>query len=331
MDKKDYYQILGVEKNSSMEDIKKAYRNLAKQYHPDKNPNNKEAEEKFKEISEANEVLSNTEKKSNYDKFGNNSKRNYSDNDPFGDLFRRKQTPVGEHVRLFVNLTLEEIFTGVKKTYKYNRNVSCDDCNGFGGSGVKTCGGCDGSGNIITQINTVFGSFRQQSICSTCNGSGSSYETVCKTCVGNGVKSQEETIDVEIPWSVINGMVSVLVGKGHSIKGGVSGDLHISLFEVKHNLFTRNNNDEIGYNLNLSYAQLVLGDKVDIPTIDGGKIRITIPPYSQIDSNLRIQGKGLKIYQRENRGDMIIVLNIKIPKIISEAEKKVLEQLKEIG
>lgn len=331
MSKKDYYEVLGVAKNASADEIKKAYRNLAKEYHPDKNPDNKEAEEKFKEVSEAYEILSDSNKKAKYDQYGHGSNGGSYGN-PFADFFRRRQKAerVGENMSLMIKLTLEEIYNGTKKTYKYNRNVSCDDCDGHGGTGMHECDACGGTGMSTIVINTPVGYIHQQTICSSCEGAGSTYDTVCQTCSGSGTKVQEETIDVDIPHGVFNGMTFIMGGKGHAIKGGRSGDLHINVMELKHEIFTRNN-DDLKMNLKLSYSQLVLGDKVEIPTIEGTRIRINIPPHSEVGANLKVQGKGLKPYQRENRSDMIVTLGIEIPKTITDTERELLEKLKEVS
>ena len=331
MSKKDYYEVLGVGKNASADEIKKAYRNLAKEFHPDKNPDNKEAEERFKEVSEAYEHLSDSDKKAKYDQYGHGSRGGFHGN-PFEDFFKRRQKAerVGENMSLIIKLTLEEIYTGVKKTYKYNRNVSCDDCGGHGGSGTHECNACGGSGMSTIVINTPIGYIHQQIICESCQGVGSTYDTVCKTCSGDGIKTQEEIIDIDIPHGVFNGMTFIMGGKGHAIKGGKNGDLHINVMELKHDVFTRNN-DDLKMNLKLSYSQLVLGDKVEVSTIEGTRIRINIPPHSEVGSNLKIQGKGLKPYQRENRTDMFITLGIEIPKTISDTERELLEKLKEVS
>ena len=330
MSKKDYYEVLGVKKNASDDEIKKAYRNLAKQYHPDKNPDDKEAEEKFKEASEAYEYLSDNEKRSNYDRFGHNTRGRTSRN-PFDDFFRGRQREkpqrVGANLSLTLKLTLEEIYHGTKKTCKYNRNVSCVDCEGKGGSGVKECSECNGTGTIIQTLNTPVGVFQQQSTCYVCNGEGSTYNESCQTCSGSGVQSTEETIDIDVPHGVFNGMTFVMGGKGHAIKNGQSGNLLVNVIELKHEIFARYN-DELNMVLKLSYPQLVLGDKVEIPTIEGGRIRVTIPPYSEVGGKLKIQGKGLKPYKQETRGDMIIELGIEIPKSITNEEKEILEKLK---
>lgn len=336
--KKDYYKSLEL----STEDkklngdefktkVKNNYRRLCKQYHPDKNPNNKEAEEIFKEISEAYSVLSDEEKRTKYDRYGriDNRQQHYEDIfSHFGGM--TKQHKVGEDMTLVIKLTLEEIFTGTKKKYKYSRNDKCGVCNGHGGTNSFTCETCNGHGSIVTSFNTPMGQFSQIISCQSCGGVGVKYENECETCKGNGVKKIEETIELDIPHGVVEGMVFIMVGKGQAIKGGETGDLHVRVMETSHKVFTRIGSGDLKMNLKLSYSQLVLGDKIDIETIDGNKIRVTIPEYSDVGNNLRIQNKGLKIYGKDVRGDLTITLGIDIPKQINEKTKKILEKLKEI-
>lgn len=333
MAKKDYYEILGVNKNASSDEIKKAYRTLAKEWHPDKNQNNKEAEEKFKEISEAYEHLSDTDKKAKYDRFGHASSGNqgFHGEHPFADFFRRQQAQdrVGQDMTLVLKLTMEEIYTGVKKRYKYKRNESCGGCSGHGGTGTKNCTSCGGSGVITRVIQTPVGYIQQSMSCNACEGVGTTYDVACKTCSGSGLTEKEETIDIDVPHGVFNGMTFVMQGKGHAIRSGKSGDLHIKVMELPHKVFTRVN-DDLKMNLKLTYAQLVLGDKVEIETIDGGKIRVNIPPLSDVGNNLKIQNKGLKPYEAETRGDLIVNLTIKMPTSVSDSEKELLEKLKDL-
>ena len=202
MAKKDYYEILGVDKNASSDEIKKAYRTLAKKWHPDKNQNNKETEEKFKEISEAYEHLSDADKKAKYDRFGHASSGNqgFHGEHPFADLFRRQQAQdrVGQDMTLVLKLTIEEIYTGVKKRYKYKKNESCGGCNGHGGTGTKNCTTCGGSGVITRVIQTPVGYIQQSMSCNACEGMGTSYEVKCDICSGSGVIEVEETIEIDV-------------------------------------------------------------------------------------------------------------------------------------
>jgi len=325
MSKRDYYEVLGVKRGASINEIKKAYRRLAKELHPDVNPDNKVAEESFKEVSEAYEHLSDETKKSKYDQFGHNVGSGRQSR--YYEQSVRRQPVVGETMSLLLKLTLEEIYSGVKKRYKYKRNDKCDICAGVGGTDTQDCPTCGGNGLIINQVNTPFGNFTQAFPCNVCGGSGTSYKIECKTCKGSAVKLVEENIEVDIPSGVQEGMTFVMSGKGHAVKGGECGDLHINIMELSHKQFIRSGSD-LRMNLKLSYSQLVLGDKVDIDTIDGGKIRITIPEYSDVGGNLKVQSKGLKAYGKDVRGDIIITLGISIPKEINETMKDLLIKLK---
>lgn len=327
MAKRDYYEVLGLNKSATADEIKKSYRKLVKEFHPDKNNGSKEAEEKFKEVSEAYEVLSDKEKKAEYDRFGHNSAR-MGQHSRYQRANFTKPQRVGENMQLTVKLTLEEIYTGVKKSYKYKRNEKCTDCNGIGGHDSHECHDCGGSGIVIQTFNTPFGQISQASPCYTCDGIGLTYDRQCTSCHGNGVKSTEQTIEVEIPSGVVEDMVFVMADKGHGIKGGDNGDLHIRIHEIPHNKYIRSGND-LKMTLKLQYPQLILGGKVDIDTIDGGKIRMNVPEYSDVGSQLRIQNKGLKAFNSENRGDVLITLGVDIPKDLDDDTKALIIDLKE--
>ena len=327
MAKRDYYEVLGLNKSATADEIKKSYRKLCKLYHPDKNNGSKEAEDKFKEVSEAYEVLSDNDKKVNYDRFGHNGSRmNRQSRYQHTNFTRPHRT--GNDMQLLVKLTLEEIHNGVKKTYKYKRNDKCADCNGVGGHDSHDCNDCGGSGIIVQTFNTPFGQISQQIPCYTCEGIGLTYDKQCTSCHGNGVKPTEETIEVEIPSGVVEDMVFVMSGKGHGIKGGDNGDLHIKIHELPHNTYLRSGND-LKMTLKLQYPNLILGGKVDIDTIDGGKIRMNIPEYSDVGSQLRIQNKGLKSFNSELRGDVLITLGVDIPKTLDDDTKALIIDLKE--
>jgi len=325
MSKKDYYEVLGIKKTASDSEIKQNYRKLCKQYHPDKNPDDKTAEENFKNIAEAYEVLSNPEKKANYDQFGHNNPRNRQESH-----MNNYQAPprVGEDMQLIIKLSLEEIYRGIKKQYKYNHTVSCDVCGGHGGTEANNCGTCGGSGFIMQAFNTPMGQIRQMFLCPTCDGTGLIYNKKCDACNSTGVKNVEEIIEVDIPSGVIDSMTFVMSGKGHAIKSGQNGNLHVRIMELPHPLYVRNGSD-LKLKLNLSFPQLVLGDKVEVDTIEGSKIRINIPEYSDVGSDLRIKNKGLKAFKNDSRGDMIITLNIEIPKELDDETKALIIDLKE--
>lgn len=323
MAKKDYYESLGVSRNASEDEIKKSYRKLAKQFHPDKNPDDKAAEDRFKEVSEAYEHLSNPEKKTHYDQFGHARQQQQTSTQ------YTQQVRVGEDMNIIVKLTLEEIYSGIKKTYKYKRNDNCKVCSGHGGTNSKTCTTCGGAGvTMQVQNHFVFGYIKTLMPCQVCDGVGVTYENICQPCNGSGLNSIEETVNVDIPAGVMEGMIFSMAGHGNSIKSGTAGNLNIRIMELPHKLYTRNGND-LKMNLKLTYSQLVLGDKVELETIDGGKIRASIPEHSDVDNNLKIQGKGLKAFNSDVRGDMMITIGIDIPKQINETARELLTKLKE--
>ena len=336
MSKRDYYEVLGLKKGASNDEIKKAYRKLAKELHPDMNLEGKNTEEQFKEVSEAYEHLSDSDKKAKYDRFGHSSNGGgggfgrdmYEQfHQHFGQQFSQNSR-VGSNMSLVVKLTLEEIYLGVKKTYKYNRKTSCGDCDGHGGTDIHNCGVCGGSGMVAQVYKTPMGHVQQIVPCNACNSTGKKYTKECNTCKGSGVKSIEETVDVEIPAGVVDGMTFVMSGKGHGIKSGTEGDLHIRIMELPHKTYVRSGAD-LKMNLKLSYPQLILGDKVEIETIEGGKIRISIPEYSDVGSTLKVPFKGTKLFGKDSRGDIIVNLGIEIPKSLSDDQKEAVINLKE--
>lgn len=334
MAKKDYYGILGVEKSASAEDIKKAYRGLAKKYHPDKTKGDKALEEKFKEVAEAYEILSDPDKKTKYDTFGHNDDSSagrssgFGGFGGFGDFFNsRRQVKRGENLNLSVKLTLEEVYSGTKKQFKYDRDEACATCSGHGGTDFENCTSCNGKGFTVTHVRASFGVLQQTVECTKCDGTGLIPKNKCADCNGSGVIEIEETIDINIPKGVQNGMAFVMDGKGHAIKGGEAGDLIITIVELPHKSFTRVNGD-LKMILPLSYPQLVLGDKVEISTIEGTRIKMTIPPHTDAGSTLRVPSKGIINYLEKERGDLLITVELKLPKKISQETKDLLEKLK---
>jgi molecular chaperone DnaJ len=336
MNKRDYYEVLGVTKKASENEIKKAYRKLAKELHPDVNPNNKEAEDKFKEVSEAYEHLSDKDKKAQYDQFGHQQQGGRRGGFNMDEVFRdfaeafNRPTRKGQNLRINIKLTLEEVYTGVKKLYKYNRDVSCTDCKGHGGYDVHDCDICGGVGQIIRQIKTGFGIIQQQMSCHGCHGIGVKYTTECTTCKGSGLKKEEEVADLDLPSGLNETMEFPIAGKGNGIKSGIEGDLFCSFTILPHKVFVRNGND-LRMKLNLQYHQLVLGGKVDIETIEGTKIRIKINELSDAETIFKIAGKGLKQYGKETRGDLIITLGLLVPKDMSDDAKELVIKLKELA
>lgn len=334
MSKRDYYEVLGVSKNASADEIKKAYRKLAKEHHPDKGGD----ETLFKEISEAYEVLSDNDKKAKYDRFGHadDNRGSYDDmhsgfHDMFGQFFRQRQQQqrerVGENMTLTVKLTLEEIFEGVKKKYSYTRNVSCSSCSGHGGTEPQECPTCNGSGQISQVSRTPFGFMEQITDCHVCSGTGTTFKDECKKCNGSGLLKQQEVVEVDVPSGVHEGMAFVMTGKGQGIRSGREGDLIIRITEHPHETFTRVGSD-LKQKLKLQYHQLVLGDKVEITTIEGGVIRIPIAEYSQVGQNLRIPFKGLRELNTDRRGDLIVTLDIDMPTKLKDDVKSAVIDLK---
>ena len=330
---KDYYQILGVNENASQDDIKKSYRKLAVMYHPDKNPNDKVAEDKFKEINEAYENLSDPEKKNRYDHMRSHGG---DPNDQYDEMFRamrdmygrmRKPTIKGQDLRINVELSLEEIYNGTTRTLRYSRKVACDSCNGTGGK-QDVCGTCNGNGfSKITQrgpfgiIQTVMG------ICNSCNGSGRVVKDPCKSCNGESSKIKEEVLDINIPQGVENGMMFSKKGFGNHILNGIPGDLIIAILERPNEDFIRDGLD-LSTNVSLPYPDLVLGVEREVKTIDG-KIKIKIPANSKPNDVLRIRQKGMKINTK--RGDLMLTINLEMPKIVTNEYKETLEKLKNIN
>lgn len=353
MAKRDYYEVLGVSKSASADELKKAYRKLAVQYHPDKNPGDKAAEEKFKEAAEAYEVLSNPDKKRNYDQFGHAGPAgqgfggyggggvNMEDIfENFGDIFggafgggfggggRGRVVNKGSNIRIKVRLTLEEMAEGVNKKIKVNKYVGCDTCSGSGakaGSSTKTCGTCNGSGQVSRVSNTFLGQMRTTSVCPTCNGQGSTIAEKCGKCSGEGIVRGEEIIEVRIPAGVADGMQLSLSGKGNAgPRNGVAGDLLIVIEEEEHPHFKRDGNN-LFYELYINFADAALGSQVDIPTLSG-KAKIKIDAGTQSGKMLRLKGKGFPSVQDGTRGDLLVNVNVWTPQQLTSEEKSILEK-----
>lgn len=358
MTKKDYYEILGVSKTSSNDEIKSAYRKLAMKYHPDRNPGDKEAEEKFKELAEAYEVLSDQTKRSQYDRFGHQGVNaggfsGFGDiNDifsRFGDIFsgfgsgsifddffgggssrRQKSRGVpGTDLKINLKMTLEEIADGIEKTLKVKRFKSCSDCNGSGaksGTGYSQCQNCNGSGEVRQTTRSIFGQFVNVSECPYCGGEGRIVKDKCSTCDGSGRVKSESTIKVNIPPGVSEGNYIPLRGQGNSgIRGGNSGDLYVQIEELEHEHFIRINDDVI-YNLEISFMDAVLGTEVVVPTLTG-KAKLKVDPGTQAGSKLRMKEKGIRHLNSLGRGDQIVYVSIFTPKKISSKEKEILKEL----
>ncbi|HPI38100.1 MAG TPA: molecular chaperone DnaJ [Ignavibacteriaceae bacterium] len=362
MSKRDYYEILGVSKNASEEDIRKAYRKVAMQYHPDKNPDNKEAEEKFKEASEAYEVLRDTDKRAKYDRYGHAGLKGGQDfhgfsnvNDifsHFSDIFggssifdeffgttsrgghggrgrRRAQGTPGSDLRVVLKLTLEEIASGVTKKLKIKKMVKCPDCKGTGsdgGASTKTCPACNGTGEVRTVSRSVFGQFVNIQPCANCNGEGTVVDKPCKKCSGDGRVQDEVTVKIEVPAGVSDGSYMTIRGEGNAgLRGGQSGDIVVVFQEIQHDYFVREG-DDIIYNLYVSFPDIVLGTEVEVPTLNG-KARLKIDPGTQNGKMLRMREKGIQHLNHHGAGDQLVRVNIFVPKKISNKERELLKEL----
>ena len=339
----DYYNILGVERSASKDEIKKAYRKVAMKYHPDRNPDDKEAEEKFKEAAEAWEVLGDDNKRNQYDRFGHAGIKNsgmgggpsmedifaqFRGRNPFEGVFGRRPQgpPRGKDIRIGLKLTLEELYEGNDKTIKYKRRDNCEDCDGAGGSNPSKCQVCNGEGYVSEVLQGPNGMIIHQAFdCEYCKGQGATFLDACTTCKGSGVVVNEATIDIHIPKSTENGAQQLVNGMGHAIKGGIPGRLFIQIHQVPHEHFQRHGST-LKIKVKAPYTTLVLGGKIVVPTIEGGRIKANVPEHSQIGNQLLIKGKGM--YMNENdRGDMIIVLDVNMPKEISGEERDILKKL----
>ena len=361
--KRDYYEVLGVEKTASEAEIKKAYRKLAIQYHPDKNPGDKEAEEKFKEAAEAYSVLSDKDKRARYDQFGHAGMGGaagggFSDfadfdlNDIFSSVFghgfsgfggfggfgggggRTQQRKFrGSDLRVKVKLNLKDISTGVEKKFKLKKYVECNHCHGTGAEGdggTETCPTCHGTGSVTRTQQSIFGMMQTQSVCPQCNGEGKIIKNKCKHCSGEGIVYGEEVVEVKIPAGVAEGMQLTVGGKGNAGKpNGVPGDLLVVIEEEAHPDLIRDENDLI-YNLLLSVPTAALGGTVEIPTIDS-KVKVKIEPGTQPGKVLRLRGKGLpsvNSYGYTNgTGDLLVNVSVYIPETLSKDEKQALEKM----
>lgn len=358
MAKRDYYDVLGVSKNAEAAELKSAYRKLAIKYHPDKNPDNKEAEEKFKEAAEAYEVLSNQEKRQRYDQFGHAGARGagyggggmnmedifssfgdvFGGNNPFESFFGGggqsrggRRVSKGTNLRIKVKLSLEEIANGVEKKIKVNKQILCTTCDGSGAKdrhATNTCSTCQGAGSVRRVTNTILGQMQTTSTCPTCNGEGVEITAKCNVCRGEGLIRGEETITINIPAGVSEGMQLSMGGKGNAApRGGVPGDLIILVEEIPHETLKRDGNNVI-YDLYINFTDAALGASLEIPTIDG-KAKIKIDPGTQAGKILRLKGKGVPEVNSYHKGDQLVYVNVWTPKALSQTERDMLEALRE--
>jgi molecular chaperone DnaJ len=362
MSKRDYYEILGVSREASPEEVKKSYRKVAMQYHPDRNPGDKAAEEKFKEAAEAYEVLSDADKKAQYDRFGHagvsgngrgfGGSQNMEDIfSQFGDIFgedifgsffggqggaggrrgggQRARGTRGSNLRIKIKLNYEEIAKGVNKQIKVKKYVPCATCSGSGAkdkNSVQTCGTCNGSGQVRRVTNTFLGQMQTVTTCPTCNGEGSIITQKCGSCKGEGRVYGEEMVSLDIPAGVQEGMQLSVGGKGNAgERGGGSGDLIVLIEEEQHKELHRDGIN-VAHELYISFPDAVFGTQVEVPTIDG-RAKIKIPPGTQSGKIFRLKGKGFPAVNSYEKGDQLIFVNVWTPQHVSADEKAALENL----
>jgi molecular chaperone DnaJ len=367
--KKDFYEILGVQKSASQDEIKKAYRKVAMQYHPDRNPGDKAAEEKFKEAAEAYEILSDADKRAQYDRFGhqafgqgrggggggfNGGGMNmddifsnfgdiFGDDSPFGSFFGggggggrrssggRSRGVRGSNLRVKIKLNYEEMAKGASKTIKVKKYITCNTCSGSGAkdkNSVQTCGTCGGSGQVRRVQNTFLGQMQTVTTCPTCNGEGTTVVNKCTACKGEGRVYGEETITIDIPAGVQEGMQLSLSGKGNAgERGGSYGDLIVVIEEEAHGQLHRDGLN-VAYDLYISFPDAVFGTQVEVPTIDG-KAKIKIPAGTQSGKIFRLKGKGFPSVNSYEKGDQLIQVNVWTPQHISSEEKTMLEKMQD--
>lgn len=355
MTKRDYYEILGVSKDASESEIKKAYRQLALKYHPDKNPGDKAAEEKFKEAAEAYDVLSNPEKKSRYDRFGHQGMNGASGFggggmsmedifSHFGDIFggafgnfggfgsgssRGRKVNYGSNLRVKIKLSLEEISTGVEKKINLNKYVQCKTCNGTGakdGRSYSTCSTCGGRGQVSRITNTFLGQMQTTTTCPNCGGEGQTISEKCTSCFGNGIVKGEDIISIKIPAGVAEGMQLTVTGKGNfAARGGQPGDLIVLIEELPHEELVRDGNNLL-YTKYISFPEAVLGTSIEVPTLEG-KARIKIEAGTQSGKILKLKNKGLPSINSYGRGDLLVGINIWTPQNLSKEEKQSIQKL----
>ena len=361
MAKRDFYEILGVDKGATVEEVKKAYRKKAIQYHPDKNPGDAQAEENFKEAAEAYDILGDANKRGRYDQYGHAGVGGASGGgggfggggmsmddifSQFGDMFGGhfgggfgggggqrggRRVNRGSDLRVKVKLTLKEVANGVEKKIKVKKFVSCGKCGGDGAEdshSKTTCSTCNGSGVVMRIANTILGQMQTQATCPTCSGEGKIIKHKCKACAGEGIVKEDEVITINIPAGVAEGMQLSMSGKGNAARrGGINGDLLILVEEEQHPELIRDENDLL-YNLLLTIPMAAMGGTVEVPTIEG-KVKVKIDPGTQPGKVLRLRNKGLPSVNSYGTGDLLVNVSVYIPQKLSDAEKKTLNELEE--
>ena len=363
-EKRDYYEVLGVGRNASADEIKKAYRKLAIKYHPDKNPGDKQAEEKFKEAAEAYSILSDPDKKAKYDQFGHagveGAGPDFSQgfggfSDIFNDIFgsfgggfsggfsdfsgfgggargqRRERVYRGRDIRVRVKLTLEEIAAGVEKEVNIEKSVPCPDCGGRGAkdsSDIKTCPACNGTGQITRVTNSFRGQMVTYTTCQQCGGEGKIVSNPCPSCSGSGLVRKRETIKVKIPAGVEGGMQMTIHGEGHAAKNnGINGDLLVVVEELEHPYFKRDGAD-LFYTKVISLTDAILGADVEVPCLDG-TYKTKVEPGTQSGTIVKLRGKGLPVLNSYSKGDLYVKFAVWIPKKLNRHEKELVESMKD--
>ncbi len=354
-EKRDYYEVLGVPKGASDDEIKKAFRKQSKKYHPDLNPGNKEAEEKFKEVNEAYQVLSDPDKKSKYDQFGHAGVdpnfgagggyggAGFDFGDIFSDIFgggfggfggggnRRNGPRRGNDIRQVIDITFEEAAFGCSKQMNIQTQEKCESCGGSGakkGTTVTTCSQCHGTGRVQTQQRTILGYMTTETTCPQCHGEGKIIKEPCRDCRGTGTVRKNKTIEVQIPAGIDNGQTIQLSGKGEAgAKGGPNGDLLLTVRVRPHALFRREGND-VFIDMPITFVQAALGATVQVPTLDG-PVELNIPEGTQTASRFRMKGKGIPYLRSKSRGDQYVTVNVEVPRNLTQKQKDILRDFDE--
>ncbi len=353
-DKRDYYEVLGVQKGASDDEIKKAFRRKSKEYHPDLHPGDKEAEEKFKEVNEAYQVLSDADKRDKYDRFGHagvdpnfgagggfngGGFGGFDFGDIFGDIFgggfgggRTRNGPKrGADIRQVIDITFEEAAFGCSKKINVTAQEKCESCGGTGakkGTPVETCQNCHGTGRVQTRQRTILGYMTTETVCPQCHGDGKIIKEPCRDCRGTGVVRKNKTIEVQIPPGIDNGQTIQLSGKGEAgAKGGPNGDLLITVRVRPHEIFKRDEYD-VYIDMPITFAQAALGAKIQVPTLDGA-VELTIPEGTQTGSKFRMKGKGIPYLRSKSRGDEYVTVTVEVPRNLSSRQKEMLRSFDE--